>query len=103
MSTPPTTAEPSVGRSRPARMRRRDDFPLPDGPTTAVTELARMRASIPLSASTRPDPVGKLLTRSVQSATASVCKTHHLARLHSVTETLYQSASDQRGRREDEA
>ncbi len=36
-SRPSTTSDPALGRSSPAISRRSDDFPLPEGPTIAVT------------------------------------------------------------------
>ena len=45
---------PGRGWSSPARILSSEDFPLPDGPTTAVTAPAGNAASMPLSAWTSP-------------------------------------------------
>ena len=53
-SSGPTITWPAVGRSMQARILRSEDFPDPEGPTTAVMAPPGNRASIPLSAWTSP-------------------------------------------------
>src|SRR6187431_3086555 len=68
VSMPPMRTEPAVGRSKPARIRRSDDFPEPDGPTSAVTAASRISTSTPFSAVTSPAEPAYTFTTPVQAA-----------------------------------
>src|SRR4051794_34726048 len=64
MSTPSTSTEPPVGRSRPARMCMRVDFPDPDGPMIAAKRPCGKSTETPRRASTAASPSPKRRWRS---------------------------------------
>src|SRR5436190_7856266 len=68
VSTPPMRTEPAVGRSKPAKIRKREDLPDPDGPTSAVTAASRISTSTPFSAVTSPAEPAYTFTTPVQAA-----------------------------------
>src|SRR6266487_5775923 len=74
ISVPSIVTSPEVGRSRPARMCIRVDFPEPEGPMTAVSLPPSTARETPRSASTAvsPDPNRRVSSCALTTAPFSV-------------------------------